>query len=142
GPVAAQLEEIVEVDESQRLELDEEVVERRVADERPDGEERTFYPELVRGEVESLVELGAGEADALEGVAPDEQRGATAGDVEGHGERISSVERGRHVRRNAPSCVRMMTASNARRTIPSQGAARANGVRPAGASRRGATTSH
>ena len=83
-PVSAQLEEVVEVREADRLELGDQLVERRLADDGADGDELTFDAELLVGEAEPFVEAGARQADALERVLTEQQSGTDGGDGKRH----------------------------------------------------------
>src|SRR5580692_10564247 len=79
-PVPAQLEEIVEVHESHRLELLNEPRDRLFAHERSDRDQLTLDLKLLWREVEPRIERGALEARAFERLTTNEQRRAAGRD--------------------------------------------------------------
>src|SRR5688572_20843474 len=83
-PVAAQLEEVIEVGEPCLLELVDQVRDSFVAGERPNGDQGSFHAKLVGREVESLVERRTCERRGIERRLANEQRGRRCRNVDWH----------------------------------------------------------
>src|SRR2546430_2110624 len=84
GPVAGELEEVLEVGQAAGLELLDYVDERVTTSDWPDRDETTFDPEFFRRQAQTLVDLCATEARSLIGRAADEHSGCAARDRQWH----------------------------------------------------------
>ncbi len=69
-PVPRELEELIEVDQAGVLEQRDQLLEMILREERPDLDHGAFDAELIRGQVEPAVEIGAGQTAPLPRAAP------------------------------------------------------------------------
>ena len=83
-PVAAQVKEVVEVDQAHVLQLADDVAEGAFGVNRPDYYEIAFHTELVGRETEPIVEQRSGEAVLFERSATDQERRLRVGQLNGH----------------------------------------------------------
>src|SRR5689334_2028329 len=79
-PIPAQLEEVLEVGETQLFEIRAEGTQRVLVENRSDRDEVALDAELVLGEAQPLIDRGADECAPLIRLATDENRGRTCGD--------------------------------------------------------------
>lgn len=74
GPVAAELEIIVEVRQTEPLEIIDQRGKPIRVENRADDDEIAFNPELLRGQAQPLIDRGAHQRRLLVRCAPNEQR--------------------------------------------------------------------
>lgn len=81
GPVSTQLEEIVEVSETARLEILDQGRHKIIGGQWPEGDEAVFDPKLLIGKIVSLVDCGARQSGTFERGLPDENYRAIVGQL-------------------------------------------------------------
>ena len=83
-PVAAQLEEILEVDQIIRLEILDQLRQQIVRRERSQSDQSICDPKLFVGKIVAGVDLASHQAGTLECTLPDENICATVSQLSGH----------------------------------------------------------
>lgn len=74
GPVAAQLEEVLEVHKACLFQPHDEIAQALLTHERSNGHERAFDTEFIGRQIQGKVEPGAGEVGPFESALPNEER--------------------------------------------------------------------